>query len=287
MKNHFKLAVCQMNVVDNKDMNLNKAVNMIESAAQNKVDMVLLPEMFNCPYDNSKFVEYAESRKNSRTLKSISSAAERDGIYVIAGSIPELENGKLYNSSFIFDRKGKIIGVHRKMHLFDIDVPGKITFKESETLTAGNEITVVDTELCRIGVAICYDIRFPELLRLMTDKGAELIAVPGAFNMTTGPAHWDPLMRVRAVDNQVYVAAASPARDEGFSYVAYGNSMVVDPWGDIISRAGADEKIIYADIYLSRVESVRNELPLLKNMRKDIYEVCEKQGKKLNLNFKS
>ncbi|MCE7698626.1 MAG: carbon-nitrogen hydrolase family protein [Methanobacterium paludis] len=194
MKNHFKLAVCQMNVVDNKDLNLNKAVNMIESAARNKADMVLLPEMFNCPYDNSKFVEYAESRKNSRTLKSISSAAERAGIYVIAGSIPELENGKLYNSSFIFGRMGKIIGVHRKMHLFDIDVSGEITFKESETLTAGNEITVVDTELCKIGVAICYDIRFPELLRLMADKGAELIAVPGAFNMTTGSAHWEPLM---------------------------------------------------------------------------------------------
>jgi omega-amidase len=276
MKNHFKLAVCQIHVVDNKDLNLNKAVNMIESAARNKADMVLLPEMFNCPYDNSKFVEYAESRKNSRTLKSISSAAERAGIYVIAGSIPELENGKLYNSSFIFDRMGKIIGVHRKMHLFDIDVPGEITFKESETLTAGNEITVVDTELCRIGVIICYDIRFPELLRLMVDKGAELVAVPGAFNMTTGPAHWEPLMKVRAVDNQVYVAAASPARNESLSYVAYGNSMVVDPWGDIISRAGADEKIIYADIDLSRVESVRNELPLLKNRRKDIYEVCEK-----------
>ena len=276
MKNHFKLAVCQMNVVDNKDLNLNKAVNMIESAARNKVDIVLLPEMFNCPYDNSKFVEYAESRKNSRTIKSISSAAERAGIYVIAGSIPELDNGKLYNSSFIFDRMGKIIGVHRKMHLFDIDVAGEITFKESETLTAGNEITVVDTELCRIGVAICYDIRFPELLRLMADKGAELIAVPGAFNMTTGPAHWEPLMKVRAVDNQVYVAAASPARNESLPYVAYGNSMVVDPWGDIISRAGADEKIIYADIDLSRVESVRNELPLLRNRRKDIYEVREK-----------
>ncbi|AEG17798.1 carbon-nitrogen hydrolase family protein [Methanobacterium paludis] len=276
MKNHFKLAVCQMNVVDNKDLNLNKAVNMIESAARNKADMVLLPEMFNCPYDNSKFVEYAESRKNSRTLKSISSAAERAGIYVIAGSIPELENGKLYNSSFIFGRMGKIIGVHRKMHLFDIDVSGEITFKESETLTAGNEITVVDTELCKIGVAICYDIRFPELLRLMADKGAELIAVPGAFNMTTGPAHWEPLMKVRAADNQVYVAAASPARNESLSYVAYGNSMIVDPWGDIISRADADEKIIYADINLSKVESVRNELPLLKNRRKDIYEVCEK-----------
>ncbi len=265
-----------MHVVDNKDMNLNKAVNMIKSAARNKADMILLPEMFNCPYDNGKFVEYAESRKNSRTLKIISNAAERNGIHVIAGSIPELDNGKLYNSSFIFDRKGKIIGVHRKMHLFDINVPRKITFKESETLTAGNEITVVDTELCRIGVAICYDIRFPELLRLMTDNGAELILVPGAFNMTTGPAHWESLMKVRAVDNQVYVAAASPARNESLSYVAYGNSMVVDPWGDIISRAGADEELIYADIFSSKIEKVRKELPLLKNRRKDIYELCEK-----------
>lgn len=274
MKRQFKLAVCQMKVVDDKDSNITNASNMIQASAQNKADLVVLPEMFNCPYDNSKFREYAEEKDNSKTLKTMSNVSEEFNIYLIAGSIPELEDGKLYNSSFIF-KNGEIIGHNRKMHLFDIDIP-EISFKESETLSAGNQITVVDTEFCKIGVAICYDMRFPELLRLMTLKGAELIVIPGAFNMTTGPAHWETLIRARAVDNQLYVAAASPAKNEDLSYVAYGNSMVADPWGEVLARANEKEEIVYANIDLSKVVDVREELPLLKNRREDIYEIVEK-----------
>jgi predicted amidohydrolase len=276
MKNEFKLALCQMEVIDNKDSNIKKALEMIKVAAENKSDMVILPEMFNCPYDNSKFREYAEERKNSKTLKAIKESAKELNLYIVAGSIPELEDDNLYNSSFIFDRDGEIIASHRKMHLFDIDIAGKINFKESETLSAGNQITVVDTELCKIGVAICYDIRFPELLRLMALKGAELIVIPGAFNMTTGPAHWETLIRSRAIDNQLYVAAVSPARNEELSYVAYGNSMVADPWGEIVARAGEKEEIVYADIKLSKIKEVRKELPVLNGRRNDIYGLIEK-----------
>jgi len=282
MKNHFKLAVCQMNVVDNKETNVDKAVNMIESAARNDAELVLMPEMFNCPYDNSKFREYAESAEDSATLERISEAARNSGVYVVAGSIPELDDGKLYNSSFIFNRDGEVMDVHRKMHLFDIHVPGEISFRESETLTAGDRVTVVETELCRIGVVICYDIRFPELSRLMVNRGVELIMVPGAFNMTTGPAHWEALMKVRAVDNQVYLAAASPARNHELSYIAYGHSMIVDPWGDVLSQAGASEEIIYAEIDSSRIKEVRAQLPLLENRRKDIYGVKEVSGQNKN-----
>lgn len=276
MKNKFKLALCQMKVIDNKDSNIKKALDMIETSAENKVDLIILPEMFNCPYENNKFREYAEEKNSSKTLNAISKAAKKFNLYIIAGSIPELDNDKLYNSSFIFDGNGEIVGFHRKMHLFDIDIPGKITFKESEALSAGNQITVIDTELCKIGVAICYDMRFPELLRLMALKGAELIVIPGAFNMTTGPAHWETLIRVRAVDNQLYMAAASPAKNEDLLYVAYGNSMIADPWGEILVRADENEEIIYADIDLSRVEELREELPLLKNRREDIYSIVEK-----------
>ena len=265
-----------MEVIDNKDSNIKKALEMIKIAAENKSNMVILPEMFNCPYDNSKFREYAEERKNSKTLKAIKESAKELNLYIVAGSIPELEDDNLYNSSFIFDRDGEIIASHRKMHLFDIDIAGKISFKESETLSAGNQITVVDTELCKIGVAICYDIRFPELLRLMALRGAELIVIPGAFNMTTGPAHWETLIRARAIDNQLYVAAASPARNEELSYVAYGNSMVADPWGEIVARAGEKEEIVYANIKLSRVNDVREELPVLNGRRNDIYGLIEK-----------
>jgi omega-amidase len=275
MKNKFKVALCQMKVIDNKDSNINKALDMIKTSAGNKSDLIILPEMFNCPYDSQKFKEYAEEKDTSKTLKAISDAAKELNQYIIAGSIPELDNNKLYNSSFVFNGNGEIIGSHRKIHLFDIDIAGKITFKESETLSAGNQITVIDTEFCKIGIAICYDMRFPELLRIMTIKGAELIVIPGAFNMTTGPAHWKTLIRARAIDNQVYVAAASPASNEELSYVAYGNSMVTDPWGEVLVRAGQNEEIIYANIDLSKVREVRDELPVLKNRREDIYGINE------------
>lgn len=275
MKEQFKLAVCQMKVVDDKKLNINKAVNMIETAARNNAHLIVLPEMFNCPYDINKFREYAEKQENSKTLKAISKVSKDFGVDVVAGSIPELDNEKIYNSSFMFSN-GKIIGLCRKIHLFDIDIPGKITFKESEVLTAGNQITILNTELSKIGLSICYDMRFPELLRIMALKGAQIIVIPGAFNMTTGPAHWETLIRARAIDNQVYVAAASPARNKDLSYTAYGNSMIVNPWGTVLARADEKEEIIYADINLKEVKKVREELPVLKNRREDIYEIIEK-----------
>ncbi|HMK54735.1 MAG TPA: carbon-nitrogen hydrolase family protein [Methanobacteriaceae archaeon] len=244
-----------------------------------KADLVILPEMFNCPYQTDKFPEYAEEQKNSPTLKAISRAAKEVGVYIVAGSIPERDENHVYNTSFIFNSAGELIGRHRKMHLFDVDVVGQIQFKESETLTAGDTITVIDTDFAKIGVAICYDIRFPELSRLMALEGAQLLIFPGAFNLTTGPAHWKAISRVRAVDNQVYVASCSPARDESAPYVAYGHSMVADPWGDVISEASTGEEIIYAEVDLSQLEKVRQEFPLLKNSRQDIYSVQYKKGK--------
>jgi len=280
MSIRFKFAACQLNIDNDKEKNLKNAVKAIETAASNGADMVALPEMFNCPYNSSLFPEYAEEAENSRTLNVISDTASRLGVYVIAGSIPEKSSENIYNTSFVFDRKGRIIGRHRKMHLFDIDIPGRISFKESDTLTAGNQITVVDTEFCKVGIAICYDIRFPELSRLMALEGARLIVVPGAFNMTTGPAHWEILTRTRALDNQVYFASVSPARNERDYYVAYGNSMICDPWGSIAARAGVSEEIIYAQIDMDTVEKIRTELPLLKHRREDIYNISETgQGK--------
>jgi omega-amidase len=275
MKNNFRIAVCQMNVVDDKELNLDKATKMICEASKNGAEMVVLPEMFNCPYDTNKFLAYAESMDNSISLKSVSNAAADNGVYLVAGSIPELLDGKLYNSSFIFDMKGKVINIHRKMHLFDINVPNEITFKESEVITAGNNITVLETDLAKIGVAICYDMRFPELFRLMTLKGAELVVVPGAFNKTTGPAHWETTIRARAIDNQTYMAVASPSQNIDMAYIAYGHSMVVDPWGNIIAQADEDEEIIYATIDKDYIYKVRKELPLLKNRRTDIYDLIE------------
>ena len=261
-----------MQVEDNKERNLNKAMAMINKAADEGAELIVLPEMFNCPYDSDKFVEYAENKENSQSLDAVSNAALKNNVFIVAGSIPELWDDHLYNSSFIFDGNGRIIGIHRKVHLFDINIKNGIKFRESDTLTAGNNVTVIGTDLIKVGVAICYDIRFPELSRSMVLDGAEMIVVPGAFNMTTGPAHWEVTMRARAIDNQCYLVAASPARNDDLSYVAYGHSMIVDPWGRILANAGYSEEIIYADIKDSVISQVRRDLPLLKNRRTDIYD---------------
>ncbi len=142
---------------------------------------------------------------------------------------------------------------------------------ESDTLTAGDKATVIDTEFGKIGVGICFDVRFPELFRRMALDGAKVIVLPAAFNMTTGPVHWDLSMRARALDNQVYFAACAPARDEEGVYVSYGNSCIVNPWGQFEAHADADETIIYADIDLDYVDSIRDQLPLLKARRPELY----------------
>ena len=246
------------------------AERFVREAAANGAQVISLPEMWNCPYSNDYFREYAETA-DGPTVKFMSQLAKELGIYLIGGSIPELEDDKVYNTSFSFDKEGKIIGRHRKVHLFDIDVKGGIRFMESDTLTAGEDLTVIDTEFCKIGVAICYDVRFPEWHRKMALEGAKVIVLPAAFNMTTGPVHWDLTMRARALDNQVYFAANSPARDENGPYVAYGNSCIADPWGEFIAHADEKECILYGDIDLENVDSVRQQLPLLKHRREGLY----------------
>ena len=191
--NKINIALCQMNVVDNKGENIRKAIQMIKESKKQGADLAVLPEMFNCPYENEKFIEYAEELKGSLTLEKIANIAKEENIHVLAGSIPELEEDgegtqSIYNTAVLFDNKGKFLGKHRKMHLFDIDVKGKIYFKESDTLSAGNEFTVIETELTTIGIGICYDVRFVELSRIMALNGAQILIFPGAFNLTTGPA---------------------------------------------------------------------------------------------------
>jgi predicted amidohydrolase len=269
----FKLAACQMMVAGNMEENTGKALRLLEEAARGKADVAVLPEMFNCPYGSGRFREYARKASESETLNAISTKAREFGMYVIAGSIPEEDDGRFYNTCFVYDRSGKLIGRHRKLHLYDVDLKGKIRFMESETLSPGNDITVVDTEFCRIGIGICYDIRFPEQARLMALRDAEVLVYPGVFNTVTGEAHWELLTRMRAVDNQTYVAAVSAARDNSSSYKSYGNSMVAGPWGNVLCRAGEDEEVVYADIDPSEIVRVRNELPLLKHRRKDIYRL--------------
>ena len=272
----IKLALCQMNVLDDKEENLKKASSMIAQSVCENVDFIVLPEMFNCPYSNDKFIEYQEDENSSKTLDLISSLASENNVYILAGSIPEKEDDKLFNSSYLFDRNGKLIAKHRKMHLFDIDVKEKITFKESDVLTAGDNFTIADTEFGKIGIGICYDVRFPELARIMVENGALVLFYPGAFNMTTGPAHWELLFRSRALDNQVFCVGVAPSLNESASYHSYGHSIITNPWGEVIAQASEKEELIISEIDLSEIKKIREELPLFKNKRKDLYEVTEK-----------
>ena len=250
---------------------------MLEKSVDENSDFIVLPEMFNCPYSNDKFIEYCEEEKTSKTLLKISNLASKNQVYILAGSIPEKENGKLYNTSYLFNRNGEIIAKHRKMHLFDIDVKGKIKFMESDVLTAGDDVTIANTEFGKIGIGICYDIRFPELARLMALEGASILFYPGAFNMTTGPAHWELLFRTRALDNQVFCVGVAPALNKDASYHSFGHSIITSPWGEVISEATEKEELIISEIDLSEIKKIREELPLLKNKREDIYEVNKKQ----------
>lgn len=214
---------------------------------------------------------------------------------MVAGSIPEIRNNKLFNTSTVWGPQGNLIATFRKLHLFDIDIPGGITFKESDALTAGNDLAIIHVKDFKIGLGICYDIRFEELAKLYRLKGCNMLIYPGAFNMKTGPLHWELLARSRANDNQCYTALISPARDETAQYVAWGHSMVVNPWGEILKTASTDEETIYADIGkiklttlvketfkiccfidLDVVDKVRANIPIFSQRRNDIYDTREK-----------
>lgn len=277
----MKIAVVQMYVVSEKEKNIDTAKRYIQSATEQGADMVVLPEMFCCPYLAANFPIYAEQERG-KVWKQLSEIAKKYEIYLAAGSVPEkTRENKVYNTSYVFDPKGKQIAKHRKMHLFDIDVEGGQSFRESDTLTAGSNVTVFDTDFGKFGLCICYDIRFPELSRLMALKGAQAILVPGAFNMTTGPAHWEILFRTRALDNQVYMIGASPARDEKGCYISYGNSIAVSPWGDIINQLEEKEGMFLCDLDFERLQKIRLELPLLKHRRTDIYTLTQTENSKI------
>ena len=271
----MRVALIQMAVTADKQQNIETACGKIREAAGHGADVAVLTEMFCCPYENSCFRPYGEA-ENGPAQAALSALAAELGIYIVGGSIPELAEGNVYNTSYVYGRDGALLAKHRKAHLFDIDVAGGQRFKESDTLSPGNAITTFDTEFGTCGLCICFDLRFEELARCMCLRGAKVIFVPAAFNMTTGPAHWELLFRQRAVDNQCFTVGVSPARDESAGYVAYGNSIAVDPWGTVLCRAGAEETTLYADLALSRLDDVRRQLPILSARRTDLYEVREK-----------
>lgn len=266
----MKLAQIQMAVTADKAENLRHAAELIRRAGE--VDMAVLPEMFCCPYDNACFRQYGDE-EGGEAFKMLSAVAKERGIYLVGGTVPELCDGKVYNTCYVFDPEGRCIARHRKTHLFDIAVEGGQHFMESDTLSAGRDVTLFDTPWGRMGVCVCFDFRFEELSRLLALGGARAIIVPAAFNMTTGPAHWELLFRQRAVDNQLFTVGTSPARDDQASYIAWGHSVVCDPWGSVLTQLDETEGVAVTELDMSRVDAVRRQLPILSARRTDLYEI--------------
>ncbi|XP_014664519.1 PREDICTED: omega-amidase NIT2-like [Priapulus caudatus] len=273
-KKGFRLACVQLAVTADKAANITRATKFIAAAAKNGAKIVVLPECFNSPYGTQYFKDYSE-KIPGETTTTLAQAAKENNVHIIGGSIPEECGGKLYNTLTAFNPQGEMIAKHRKVHLFDIDVPGKIRFQESEVLAPGNNLTMCDTPYCKIGLGICYDIRFAEMARVYANSGCKLLVYPGAFNMTTGPAHWELLARARAVDSQLYVCSVSPARDETATYTAWGHTLISNPWGALMGEAKEKEEIVYADIDLNYLDEVRDAIPVTKQRREDVYTMSK------------
>lgn len=284
LKKPVKLACIQLASGADKAANLAHARDKVREAASSGAKIIVLPECFNSPYGCDYFPTYAEqllplppSPEQSPSFHALSSMAKETGTYLIGGSIPELEvdgdkKKRYYNTSLTFNPKGELLATHRKVHLFDIDIPGKITFRESDVLSPGNGLTVVDLpEYGRISIAICYDIRFPELGTIAARKGCFALIYPGAFNTTTGPLHWRLQGKSRAMDNQVYVAMCSPARDMNATYHAWGHSLVVDPMAQVLVEAEEKETIVFAELNGDKIEETRKGIPLRDQRRFDVY----------------
>lgn len=267
----MKIALIQMPVVADKKANLQQAVSRIRDAACQNIDMAILPEMFCSPYENDQFWHFSEPH-GGEVQQVLSALAKELSVYIVAGSLPEAEGEKLYNTSFVYDRAGVEIACHRKAHLFDIDVEGGQRFQESATLSAGEKVTVFDTEFGKLGLCVCFDLRFQELAMTMGQAGAQAILCPAAFNMTTGPAHWELLFRSRAVDNQLYTIGVAPARDETANYVSYGNSIAVDPWGTVLCRGGGAAETLVVTLEFEKCSQIRQQLPILSARQTKLYK---------------
>ncbi|MCJ1404853.1 hypothetical protein MMC11_008079 [Xylographa trunciseda] len=290
LKKPLKLALVQLAAGADKATNLSRTRSKVLEASRAGAKLIVLPECFNSPYGCQYFPSYAEtllpsppSQAESPTFHALSALASETNAYILGGSIPEFvpESQKYYNTSLLFSPDGKLVATHRKVHLFDIDIPGKITFRESDVLSPGNKVTIVDIPpYGKIAMAICYDIRFPELATIAARKGCFLLLYPGAFNLTTGALHWTLQARARAMDNQVYVALCSPARDMQASYNAWGHSMVVDPNAAVMVEAGEEEEIVYAELEEGKIEETRKGIPLYTQRRFDVYPDVSKEDVK-------
>jgi predicted amidohydrolase len=264
----FLAAAVQMVASDNKTANLAEAERWIRQANAKGARLVALPEVFVWRGQKQNERNAAEPIPGP-TSERLSALARELNIYLLGGSILEEIAGsdKAYNTSLLFDPKGTLAASYRKIHLFDVDLANGVSLRESATREYGDGIVVAQTDLCAMGLTVCYDLRFPELYRGLASQGAEVVFVPSAFTAFTGQAHWEALLRARAIENQAYVIAPDQFGKSPRSFETHGHSMIVDPWGRIVAELADGPGIITAEIDLDYLARVRAELPALKHRK--------------------
>jgi predicted amidohydrolase len=268
----LNVAIVQMNSQEDKGANIAAALDLIDRAAATGARLVALPEVW--PYLGPDDV----SRDQAETIpgpisEALAQRARRHGIYIHGGSIYEKRPGDpgMYNTTVVIDPTGEIIAHYSKIHMYDVVLDGIAEYQESATVTPGNETTITEIDGIPIGLTICYDLRFPELFRILALKGAQAIVLPAAFTLMTGKDHWETLIRARAIENELYMIAPAQWGTHPPGKWCYGRSMVVDPWGTVVTTAPDGVGIAYATVDPSRVAAVRRQIPSLANRRPEAY----------------
>jgi len=272
MPDRIRVACVQMTSRADKAANLETADRLVAQAASTGADLVVLPEKWNAIGDAAVSHVTAEPLEGGESVSAMSDWARRHGITLVGGSITERREGrdKLSNTCVVFDPEGQTVAVYRKIHLFDVEVGG-VVYRESEAEEPGEEPVVAEVEDWKIGLTVCYDVRFPELYRILALEGAELVTVPAHFTTPTGKDHWHVLLRARAIENQLYVAAAAQIGETLPGKPAYGRSLIADPWGTVVAQAPDEQTVIAAELDRTRLREIRTKLPSLANRRPGAY----------------
>ena len=262
------VAIAQMASGPDKQQNIQRAVDLVKKATENGATLVALPETFDYRGDTSILSSIAEPLPGTALEPLMGLAAQRE-VWILAGSVHEQDAGASmpYNTSVLIDPRGRIAAAYRKIHLFDMTI-GDRSVAESSHYTAGTDVVCAEASGMKVGLTICYDVRFPELYRRLADFGAELVFIPSSFTAPTGEAHWEILVRARAIENQCFIVAPGQTGMGAGGIATYGNSMIVDPWGRVLARAPQEgEHIISAELDLHELADVRKRLPALHNRR--------------------
>jgi deaminated glutathione amidase len=262
-------AAAQMSSGPDKERNLAVAERLIREAAAHKAELVVLPEVFNWRGRRAEQPQAAEDL-DGPSMRRMTKLARELRLLIVAGSITERIPGeaKAYNTSVLLGSDGAVLGIYRKIHLFDVELKGRVSARESDAKMAGSEVACLPTPTANIGLSVCYDLRFPELYRQLAERGATVVAIPSAFTYPTGEAHWEVLLRARAIENQVFVIAPGQFGPNVHGFSDYGNSMIVDPWGRVLARASDNgEQVIIAALDFDELAKVRRELPCLQHRR--------------------